>query len=233
MNEYEDFYLEQEVKFFMNTDYEELIEQIEAGGFFEIESFDFKHLEKLKKMLLNNNENKLVYLEMQEHLYDMLDFLEDYVTMDIDDFDRYQQSLSEIRAILDTIRTVEFNDYIKKEFESRFQYPLEMFLTSEQYKYLIQDIFDSVSMDLENINYLNPKYYGKIDLTDPINDHYLILSLSYFYKEHPNLFIPKEVDRRIRLILMRLSNQTYKGCDEKVVSTLKDSSRRLLKKIIG
>ncbi len=231
MREFDTFILEQEVKDFMYADYEEFVETINMGGYFPCSNFNLKHFETLENLLLNNEENKLVYGELRDHLYDMVDFLDEYLEVDEYNISKYQKATSRISFILDNLKPVSFTEYLFNELQSRFNYQEKRLeIEKDKYELLIQNIFDSNSMDLENTVYLCPNNKVDFKVTDYVQNHYLLLSLSYFFSNHPNLFTNSVVNRRIRLILMKMINHDYKN-DEELGFELKDKSQKLLKKI--
>ena len=230
MNEYDTFVLEQEVKDFMYADYEDFILSINEGCYFPCDNFDLNHFKTLERLLLNNDNNKLVYGELKDHLYDMVDFLEEYLDVYEDDIYKYQQAISRISYILDSVKPVSFTEYLFHELQSRFNFKkTNLKIKKDKYDLLIQNIFDSNSMDLENTIYLDPSSKVDFKVSDYVQDYYLLLSLSSFFFNYPHLFSNAIVNKRIRLILMKMINHDYKN--EDTFLTLKDGSQKLLKKI--
>lgn len=230
MKEFEDFIIEQEVKDFMYADYDCLVEDINEGAIFPSYNFSLKHFAVLENILLNNSKNKMIYGELKDHLYDMIDFIDEY--MDIEEYNigHYQRAISRIGTILDCLKPSNFNDLLFKELKNRFQYEKEILMVSkDKYELLIQNLWDSYNMDLENAIYLSPTNDIKFYLDDYIQMLYLVYSLSSFLAEYPNLFKNPIVNKRIRYILIRLMNHDF-NCDKESELYLKTKSNNLLKK---
>ena len=230
MKEFEDFIIEQEVKDFMYADYDCLVEDINEGAIFPSYNFSLKHFAVLENILLNNSKNKMIYGELKDHLYDMVDFLDEYLDVYEDDIYKYQQAISRISYILDSVKPVSFTEYLFHELQSRFNFKkTNLKIKKDKYDLLIQNIFDSNSMNLENTIYLDPSSKVDFKVSDYVQDYYLLLSLSSFFFNYPHLFSNAIVNKRIRLILMKMINHDYKN--EDTFLTLKDGSQKLLKKI--
>lgn len=233
MTDLYDYYLEQAVKYMMYVDLNELIEEIEDGGYFELDCFGFDHLEKLDEIILNNQTKKLIYPEMQEHLYEVLSFLEEYVSMNEEDYAPYLQKLSIIRNNLDHVITIDLATFIKEEFEKREDTKATSILMETNYNAVVMIVLDSIVRDETYISYLDPELeFEKYDVSDQLENSFLLLSLNAFYKEKPNLFLNPIVERRIRYILMKLMNQKAIKGQEQFQEIIKDTSSKLLKKLV-
>ena len=236
MNRYEDYYLLQDVKYYMFESMEVFSKCIEDGEMLSDSNFGIYHLKKLIEIMDTNDKHLMIYPEMKEHLFEFLSFLFNNIKFENPmNKKEYYQLIIKAQTKLMQVKTSDREEFYKKEFIKRmgvFEDSNNFFNKNEEV--CIEHLISSLKFDETFVCYLNPNMVLSIKEQEILIDQFFIWSLNSFYEENRDLFLNPKVGKNIRKNLFYLINPTEDKkelFDSETLNTIVNNSKNLLKKL--
>lgn len=229
MNNYDDYYITQDVKYYMFTSVSQLPNTEE---FLIYKNFDEEHLNKLEELMLNNT---MIYNDIKDNIISLLSFLRNNIYISIiSERKKYQKRIDKLLRIAMEIDCINKEEFYLNQFKIRtnLTYSDDFFLMNEEI--CIDHLKESIRFDETFVCYLDPTLDLKLQNDELILDQFFIWSLNYFYNDNKELFKDKRVLKNIKKNLLRLMNPNEAKQEIFTKETLEEiekNSKTLLKKL--